>query len=114
VTWKDEYLWWQWGGIYEIYIRSFQDTDGDGCGDLTGILRRLDYLEWLGVDVIWITPFYGHAVLTLPVLVPLSDLIGLSRQVTVLAYQSAPGSPTLAALFVLAADAIGAGVGVGV
>jgi len=58
VTWRDEYLWWQWGIIYEIYIRSYQDTDGDGCGDLNGIRERLDYLQWLGVTVIWITPFY--------------------------------------------------------
>jgi alpha-glucosidase len=58
VTWRDGYRWWQWGIIYEIYIRSFQDTDADGCGDLNGILQRLDYLEWLGVNIIWVTPFY--------------------------------------------------------
>ena len=51
-------LWWQKGVIYEIYIRSFQDSNGDGIGDLRGILSRLDYLEWLGVDAIWVTPMY--------------------------------------------------------
>jgi glycosidase len=44
--------------IYEIYPRSFQDTDGDGVGDLNGVTRRLDYLQQLGVDAIWLTPFY--------------------------------------------------------
>jgi len=51
-------LWWQRGVVYQIYPRSFQDTTGDGVGDLRGILSRLDYLAWLGVDAIWISPFY--------------------------------------------------------
>ena len=50
--------WWQRGVLYEIYPRSFLDTDGDGVGDLEGIRRRLDYLQWLGVDAMWIAPFY--------------------------------------------------------
>jgi alpha-glucosidase len=50
--------WWRQAVIYEIYPRSFQDSDGDGVGDLNGIAQRLGYLEWLGVDAIWITPFY--------------------------------------------------------
>lgn len=50
--------WWQHGIIYEIYPRSFQDSNGDGVGDLDGILQRLDYLVWLGVDAIWISPIY--------------------------------------------------------
>jgi alpha-glucosidase len=50
--------WWQRGAIYQIYPRSFQDTDGDGVGDLRGIVQRLDYLQWLGVDAVWISPFY--------------------------------------------------------
>jgi alpha-glucosidase len=50
--------WWQRGVLYEIYPRSFLDTDGDGVGDLEGVRRSLDYLEWLGVDAIWIAPFY--------------------------------------------------------
>ena len=44
--------WWQTGVIYQIYPRSFQDTDGDGVGDLRGITARLDYLAGLGVDAI--------------------------------------------------------------
>jgi alpha-glucosidase len=51
-------LWWQHGLVYEAYPRSFQDTDGDGVGDLPGISSRLDYLQWLGVDAIWVPPFY--------------------------------------------------------
>ena len=51
-------MWWQNGVVYEAYPRSFQDTYGDGVGDLTGITSRLDYLEWLGVDAIWVPPFY--------------------------------------------------------
>ena len=50
--------WWRHAVIYEIYPRSFQDSNGDGIGDLNGIAQRLDYLETLGVDAIWITPFY--------------------------------------------------------
>ncbi|HET9849817.1 MAG TPA: alpha-amylase family glycosyl hydrolase [Candidatus Dormibacteraeota bacterium] len=48
--------WWRDGVIYQIYPRSFQDSNGDGIGDLPGIISRLDYLEWLGVDAIWLTP----------------------------------------------------------
>lgn len=50
--------WWQRGVIYQVYPRSFQDTDGDGVGDLKGIKERLSYLSWLGVDAIWISPIY--------------------------------------------------------
>jgi alpha-glucosidase len=50
--------WWQYGVIYQVYPRSFQDTTGDGIGDLEGIRRRLDYLEWLGVEAAWISPFF--------------------------------------------------------
>jgi len=50
--------WWQTGVIYQIYLRSFQDTNGDGIGDLRGIELRLDYLASLGIDAIWISPMY--------------------------------------------------------
>src|SRR6476620_7673765 len=51
-------VWWKRGIIYQIYPRSFQDSNGDGVGDLEGIRSRLDYLTWLGVDAIWISPVY--------------------------------------------------------
>jgi alpha-glucosidase len=50
--------WWQSGVIYQIYPRSFQDSDGDGIGDIAGIIDRLDYLADLGVDAIWISPIF--------------------------------------------------------
>ena len=50
--------WWLGAAIYQIYPRSFQDTNGDGIGDLVGITRRLDYVASLGVDGIWISPFF--------------------------------------------------------
>lgn len=55
---QGQYLWWQKGIIYQIYPRSFQDTNGDGVGDLQGIISRLDYLQWLGIDAVWISPIY--------------------------------------------------------
>ena len=51
-------LWWRDGVIYQVYPRSFQDSNADGIGDLRGILARLDYLVELGVDAVWISPFY--------------------------------------------------------
>ena len=53
-----ESVWWKRGIVYQIYPRSFQDSNGDGIGDLEGIRRRLDYLVRLGVDAIWLSPFY--------------------------------------------------------
>lgn len=53
-----EKYWWKKSVVYEIYVRSFQDSDGDGVGDLGGIIQRLDYLKELGVDVLWLTPIY--------------------------------------------------------
>jgi alpha-glucosidase len=53
-----EYLWWQRGIFYQVYPRSFQDSDGDGVGDLPGITSRLDYLQWLGADAVWLSPIF--------------------------------------------------------
>ncbi|MGH2411424.1 MAG: alpha-amylase family glycosyl hydrolase, partial [Chloroflexota bacterium] len=52
------YQWWQTGVIYQIYPRSFMDANGDWTGDLAGIHQRLDYLQWLGVDALWLSPIY--------------------------------------------------------
>ena len=51
--------WWQQTNVYEIYVNSFQDSDGNGYGDLNGIRSRLDYLKDLGVGAIWLTPVYA-------------------------------------------------------
>ena len=50
--------WWRSAVIYQIYPISYQDSNGDGAGDLPGILRRLDHLAWLGVDALWLSPIY--------------------------------------------------------
>lgn len=50
--------WWKGAVVYQVYPRSFQDSDGDGVGDLRGIMQRLDHLERLGIDVIWLSPIY--------------------------------------------------------
>jgi alpha-glucosidase len=50
--------WWRSGVVYQIYPRSFLDTDGDGVGDLEGVRRKLDHLAWLGVDAVWLSPIF--------------------------------------------------------
>ncbi|MFZ1366416.1 alpha-amylase family glycosyl hydrolase, partial [Sphingorhabdus sp.] len=55
---KDVTPWWKGATIYQIYPRSFADSNGDGIGDLNGITSKLDYVASLGVDAIWISPFF--------------------------------------------------------
>ncbi|MGH9508090.1 MAG: alpha-amylase family glycosyl hydrolase, partial [Terriglobales bacterium] len=55
---RDRRAWWRHAVIYEIYARSFKDSNGDGIGDLNGIREKLGFLRWLGVDAIWLTPIY--------------------------------------------------------
>ena len=50
--------WWKEAVCYQVYPRSFNDTNGDGIGDLKGVIEKLDYLKWLGIDVIWMSPMY--------------------------------------------------------
>ena len=52
-------IWWKEAVVYQIYPRSFKDSNGDGVGDLKGIISKLDYIKSLGVDVIWLNPIYG-------------------------------------------------------
>ena len=51
--------WWKQAVVYQIYPKSFQDSNGDGIGDLPGILSRLDYLQTLGVDALWLSPVFA-------------------------------------------------------
>ena len=55
---RNELLWWQKGVIYQIYPRSFKDTMGNGVGDLQGVVEELEYLDDLGIEAIWLSPFY--------------------------------------------------------
>ena len=55
---KKDFLWWRDGIIYQIYPRSFADSNNDGIGDLPGITDKLDYLQDLGIDAIWLSPIY--------------------------------------------------------
>src|SRR5688500_2403713 len=48
--------WWRDGVLYQVYPRSYADSNGDGVGDLAGLIDRLDYLEWLGIDGVWLNP----------------------------------------------------------
>ena len=86
-------LWWKGAVIYQIYPRSFKDTNGDGIGDLPGVLEGLDHIASLGVDGIWISPFftspmadYGYDVADFcgvdPVLEPWKTLMRLSKRRT--------------------------------
>jgi oligo-1,6-glucosidase len=54
-----ERIWWKEGVIYQIYPRSFKDSNGDGIGDIPGIISKLDYLQSLGIDMVWLNPVYG-------------------------------------------------------
>ena len=51
--------WWKEAVVYQIYPRSFKDSDGDGVGDLKGIISKLDYIKSLGIDIVWLNPIYG-------------------------------------------------------
>ena len=56
---RDDPLWFKDAVFYEVYVRSFYDSDGDGVGDFRGLTEKLDYLEWLGVDCLWLLPMYA-------------------------------------------------------
>ena len=51
-------MWWRQAVLYHVYVRSFADSDGDGVGDLRGVIGKLDYLDWLGIDAIWLSPTF--------------------------------------------------------
>src|SRR5438105_9301338 len=55
---RDDPLWFKDAVFYEAYVRSFFDSNADGMGDFRGMMEKLDYLQWLGVDCIWLLPMY--------------------------------------------------------
>ena len=55
---QNDLRWYQRAVFYEVVVRGFKDSNGDGTGDLPGLIEKLDYLEWLGIDCIWLLPFY--------------------------------------------------------
>jgi oligo-1,6-glucosidase len=54
----EDLKWWQQATIYQILVQSFKDTNGDGKGDLLGVVEKLDYLAELGIDIIWLSPIF--------------------------------------------------------
>src|ERR671916_1529876 len=56
---KNDSLWYKNAVFYEVLIRGFSDATGDGTGDIPGLISKLDYIEWLGIDCIWLLPFYA-------------------------------------------------------
>ncbi len=56
--WTDRVAWWDDAVVYQVYVRSFQDSDGDGEGDLAGVARRLDHIAALGADALWLSPVF--------------------------------------------------------
>ena len=71
----EEKKWWKEAVVYQIYPRSFMDSNGDGVGDLRGIKSRLSYLKLLGIDVIWLSPVYSPRTMTT---VTISVITGIS------------------------------------
>jgi len=55
-----ERAWWKETIVYQIYPRSYQDSNGDGVGDLIGIIHRLDYIASIGIETIWLSPIFGR------------------------------------------------------
>merc|ERR1719322_818723 len=55
-----EQKWWKTATIYHIYVPSFKDSDGDGFGDLKGVLEKIDYIKGLGVNTVWLSSFYEN------------------------------------------------------
>ncbi len=55
--------WWRGAIIYQIYPRSFQDSNGDGIGDLNGVTERLGHVAWLGADAVWLSPIFTSPML---------------------------------------------------
>ena len=56
--WADNPRWYQEAVFYEIFVSGFYDANNDGIGDLKGLIAKLDYVQWLGVDCLWLLPFY--------------------------------------------------------
>lgn len=74
-----EEKWWHQSVVYQIYPRSFMDSDGDGIGDLKGIIQKLDYVKKLGADVIWLSPVFASPKMIMDT--NISDLSGYYERI---------------------------------
>lgn len=70
---RQDSRWYQDAVFYELHVRAFYDDNGDGIGDFAGLTQKLDYLEWLGVDCLWLLPFYPSPCATTGTMCPTSS-----------------------------------------
>ncbi|HWH33211.1 MAG TPA: alpha-amylase family glycosyl hydrolase, partial [Egibacteraceae bacterium] len=76
MTLQSDPEWYRTTIIYEVNVRGFSDSNNDGTGDIRGLIERLDYLQWLGIDCIWLLPFYASPLQVVQALDEPADVAG--------------------------------------